>query len=483
VTSPVDTIIAGKYQVKRRLGQGGMGAVYEGVHLEIGKRVAIKVIDPSHAGSAEIAARFKREARAASAVESDCVVQVFDVGHDPIVGLYMVMEYLTGEDLAARIERDKKLDPALAVQIITQAARALAKAHAAGVVHRDLKPANLFLTEREDGSILVKVLDFGISKLIGDTGSAPTGGPPRALTRAGTVIGTAQYMSPEQAQGLSIDHRTDIWSLGAVLYEALAGRSAYPEMATYEQTIIQIVTKQPTPLREVAPWVGEGLAKLVHEAMTPEPDRRLSDCGSFARRLVELAPEAGARPSNVGLPGGSPIVVRPPGSDLGFTSPSPSMQLGATSASGPHPVPAKHGTDEGVAVGSFIKPRPSARLVAGLGLLGAALVGVAIVGVRALRHVEPSPQGIVESNVSLPATPSASPVAAGSSAVDPSPPPAASTPEPAPSSVPAPSATTSAPPKVTQRPHSGPSKSQPTVKTEPSAEPKTIGGAGIVPTY
>src|SRR5689334_409997 len=144
-------MIAGKYVVKRLLGQGGMGAVYEGEHVEIGKRVAIKVIDTRHAAHDELAARFRREARAASAVESDNIVQVFDVGHDPSAGLYMVMEFLTGEDLAQRLERSGPLSVEEALALGTQAARALAKAHAAGVVHRDLKPANLFLVAREEG--------------------------------------------------------------------------------------------------------------------------------------------------------------------------------------------------------------------------------------------------------------------------------------------------------------------------------------------
>jgi serine/threonine protein kinase len=289
--------IAGKYRVKRLIGVGGMGSVYEGEHVEIGKRIAIKVIDPAHAGSEEVAVRFKREARAASRVESENIVQVFDVGNDPSCGLYMVMEYLVGEDLAERLIRENLLDVQLAASIGAQAARALAKAHAAGVVHRDLKPANLFLTTREDGSLQVKILDFGISKLTRDeTGNsfAPTeGGTRRALTRQGIVIGTPQYMSPEQAQGLPLDHRTDVWSLGAVLYEALAGRTAFAEMPTYEQTIIQIVMQRPKALVDVAPWVPADLAAIIHEALTHDVTQRLPDCRVFARRIVEAAPGAG----------------------------------------------------------------------------------------------------------------------------------------------------------------------------------------------
>ena len=142
------TIAGGKYRVRGLLGEGGMGAVFEGEHVDMGKRVAVKVISAEHSGSEEIEARFKREARAASAVQSENILQVFDVGRDPVAGLYMVMELLSGQDLSARLEADKKVPVALAVVIGMQAAKGLAKAHAAGVVHRDLKPANVFLTTR-----------------------------------------------------------------------------------------------------------------------------------------------------------------------------------------------------------------------------------------------------------------------------------------------------------------------------------------------
>jgi serine/threonine protein kinase len=188
----VGTTVAGKYRIRRVVGSGSMGIVCEAEHLEIGKRLAIKVIDTSLAGMSDIAMRFRQEARAASLVESQHIVQVFDVGTDDKLGLYLVMEYLTGEDLAAALARDKRFDVDDAVRIAVQVARGLAKAHEAGVVHRDLKPANIFLTEREDDDPLVKILDFGISKVI-DASRAES---KLKLTRAGTVVGTPQYMSP-----------------------------------------------------------------------------------------------------------------------------------------------------------------------------------------------------------------------------------------------------------------------------------------------
>jgi serine/threonine-protein kinase len=290
--SPEGTLIAGKYLVKRRIGAGGMGAVYEGEHIEIGKRVAIKVIESVHARSAELAARFRREARAASAVESEHIVQVFDVGQDESIGLYMVMELLVGEDLASRLDRAGGRIPIdEAVTLIAQAGRALGKAHAAGVVHRDLKPANLFLTTREDGTTSVKILDFGISKLVRPEASAGGGGKTSLVTREGAVMGTPMYMSPEQAQGLPVDARSDVWSLASVLYEALAGRTAYDARDTYEMMIIQLATQKPRPIEEVAPWVPAPIARLLEKALAHDLEQRTSDAAAFAKSLVAAARE------------------------------------------------------------------------------------------------------------------------------------------------------------------------------------------------
>jgi serine/threonine protein kinase len=380
----VGTTIAGKYLVKRLLGAGGMGAVFEGENVEIGKRVAIKVINASHAGSPEVAERFRREARAASKVESDNIVTVFDVGTDPVVGLYMVMEYLTGEDLAVCLHRDHRIDVPLAVNIGIQAARALAKAHAAGVIHRDLKPANLFLVHRDDGALSVKILDFGISKLTNDARSPRASDAPRALTRAGAVVGTAQYMSPEQAQGLPIDLRTDVWSLGAVLYEILTGQPAYAEMATYEQTIIQIVTRRPVALRDLAPWVPPELAAVVHAALTPEIDARLADCGVLATRLATVGAELGGRPPAMGPPSAPNAIIHPSGADRDAPPKIRAM------------------TNDGVALGSSTRAGPTRGAIVAVAMCVIVLGAAAVAGVRALRPTPPA-SGIAASREPSPA--------------------------------------------------------------------------------
>jgi serine/threonine protein kinase len=291
----VGATVAGKYRIRRVVGAGSMGIVCEAEHLEIGKRVAIKVIDAALAGMSDIALRFRQEARAASLVESHHIVQVFDAGADDKLGLYLVMEYLTGEDLAAVLSREKRLAAETAVRIGVQVARGLSKAHEAGVVHRDLKPANIFLTPREDDEPLVKILDFGISKVI----DASRGESRLKLTRAGTVVGTPQYMSPEQAQGFSVDEKTDVWALGLVLYEMLAGRPAYPELPTYEAFIIHLVSSPPDPLAKVAPWVPKKLADVVHAAIEHDLAKRIPTCAELGRQLLEAQPVPGFR--NTGM--------------------------------------------------------------------------------------------------------------------------------------------------------------------------------------
>lgn len=480
--------IAGKYQIKRLIGAGGMGSVFEGEHVEIGKRVAIKVIDPSHASSSEVAARFRREARAASRVESENIVQVFDVGQDPASGLYMVMEYLTGQDLADRIRADGRLDVALAAKLGVQAARALGKAHAAGVVHRDLKPANLFLTTREDGAVQLKILDFGISKLSRD--DAPPSGPVKpgtkgALTREGVVIGTPQYMSPEQAQGLPVDLRTDVWSLGAVLYEALSGQNAYEDKGTYQQTLILIVTTPPKPLSQVAPWVPAEIAAVIHEALTHDLDRRLPDCTTFARRLeaasaitgetFRTSSPSGDDPASRHSRASTPQVIihaASSGSMSGATKEvmSSTVQGPVPAATATGPFPPK--TTSGVAMGlPRTPPVKPALLAAGallLAVVGFFLMRAVVGGKPGDTAAAPAVQGVAVSTAA--AIPLPAPISSPSSSPSPTPstPPAAPIPTP--------------PPVVASHSHPAP---KPTTKpaTPGASPPGQYGAAGVATSF
>ena len=284
-SSLVGIAIGGKYEIRRVIGAGGMGVVCEAIHTDLGKKVAIKLIDKSMKETQLIVERFKREARALGQIQSEHIVTVFDVGADPRLGLYMVMEILTGEDLQRRLEREKKLEVKTAVMIAHQVARGLAKAHAAGVIHRDLKPANVFLTQRDNGQLLVKLLDFGVSKLLHDE----TGGA--RITGSGAPIGTPLYMCPEQAEGKDdIDGRADVWSLGAVLYEALAGAPPFADRGSYHGTIVGILTSRPKLLHDAAPWVPSELAKAVDAMLVHDRDARIASAETVTQRLLEAYP-------------------------------------------------------------------------------------------------------------------------------------------------------------------------------------------------
>jgi len=286
--------VAGKYELRSLLGAGSMGAVYEGVHLELEKRVAVKVLRAEFCGSPEAVGRFRREARAASAVESEHIAQIFDFGRDERLGLYMVIEYLKGEDLEVRLARQPRIDTGEATTIAIHVARGLCRAHGAGIIHRDLKPANVFLTRRDDGSTLAKILDFGISK-IHVAPQVPSGCVEPTLTQFGTTLGTPQYMSPEQCQaGAGIDGRTDVWSLCAVLYEMLAGEPAVSDVGGVIATMGRIVTKDIPPLGERAPWVPAEIARVVDEGLVRDPKRRLGGAAIMAARLVAACSVAAA---------------------------------------------------------------------------------------------------------------------------------------------------------------------------------------------
>jgi serine/threonine protein kinase len=334
--------IAGKYELGRLLGTGAMGAVYEGVHLELGKRLAIKLIRPEFSDSPEIVGRFRREARVASVIESEHVAQIFDFGRDATLGLYMVIEYLDGEDLEARLARERWVDPVQASAIAWQVARGLCRAHAAGVVHRDLKPANIFLTRRDDGSLLAKVLDFGISKFdegrwVRTPSIAPGAAAPESLTERGTTLGTPQYMSPEQCQGKAeLDGRTDVWALCAVLYEMLAGEALFSSTAGFVQVMQQIVSQDAVPLGRRAPWIPEALARVVDAGLVRKRDARTHDAATLADEILRACPQAGARAlaSEGARPGrlGSPVAAR------------------TTSATAPTDAPPPPSGDDGVEV-------------------------------------------------------------------------------------------------------------------------------------
>jgi serine/threonine protein kinase len=288
-------VVASKYRLTRRLGSGATGEVYECEHLVIGKRLAVKLLRIDVEDAPEIVARFRREARAASAIDSEYIVQVVDFGADREHGFYMVMELLVGEDLEAYLARERRVEPDEATRIAYQIARGLARAHGAGVVHRDLKPANVFLASRGDEEPVCKILDFGISTLAqpqtlpGDHARAFGGAGDAG--RPGVVLGTPQYMSPEQIEACdSLDGRTDVWSLSVLLYEMLAGEPPFGDRPSIVALFADILRRPAPPLLARAPWVPEPLAEVVHAGLERDRDRRIRDALTFSHELARAMP-------------------------------------------------------------------------------------------------------------------------------------------------------------------------------------------------
>src|SRR5580704_356304 len=250
-------VLAGKYRVERVLGEGAMGVVVAAMHVHLGERVALKFLKQELASNQEVVARFLREAQSAVRIKGEHIARVSDVGTLDTGAPYMVMEYLTGSDLGVLLEQRGKLDVAQAVDSVIQACDALAEAHSLGIVHRDLKPSNLFLTKRPDGSALVKVLDFGVAKLLNNDPSKPQ------LTANGAVIGSPVYMSPEQLLGKkTVDARSDVWQLGVILHELLTGECPF-DGRTMADIMLAIGVHPAKPLREVRPDAPPELEALI----------------------------------------------------------------------------------------------------------------------------------------------------------------------------------------------------------------------------
>lgn len=266
-----------------------MGKVFEAVHLGTSRRVAVKVIIAEALKKKETVKRFEREARAAGAIDSQHLVEIIDVGTDPATHRpFMVMELMNGEDAGALVKRVGPLEPDIAMRIVAQAARGLRKAHEFGVIHRDIKPANLFLAEKDDEEILVKILDFGIAKVKMQVSEETTD---TGLTRTGAVMGSPLYMAPEQARGRKkIDHRADLWSLGVVLYQLLAGRTPFHDIRALGELIIAICGEPVPPLQKFAPWVDPAIAHVVHAALQPDPAARFQTADEFITALGPLLP-------------------------------------------------------------------------------------------------------------------------------------------------------------------------------------------------
>jgi serine/threonine protein kinase len=414
-------VLAGKYRVEHVLGVGGMGVVVAATHMHLGQKVALKLMLPEMLARPALAERFGREARAAASLRSAHAAHVFDVGVLDTGVPYMVMEFLEGSDLASILLARGPLPVEMAVDCVLQACDAVAEAHSLGIVHRDLKPGNLFLTRRNDGRALVKVLDFGISK-------QTTTPAELSITRTTEVIGSPNYMSPEQFRAArGVDTRSDIWSLGVILHELLSG--GVPFVAeNFNELVLKVLQEPPLPLSTLTPGATPDLARIVNRCLEKDPAHRFATVAELAAALAPFAP-ADTRE----------LAVR-------IARISRSSDAGGPRGSSTPPTsgPPTHAAASGTAVTVGARTNPSGRgrkaWVAGAALLlaGVAGAGVAIARRSRPHHVDEAPiasQSLPVETDALPHPPS--------SALAPAPPPApapapvaalasASTPEPAP---------------------------------------------------
>jgi serine/threonine protein kinase/class 3 adenylate cyclase len=275
-----ERIIGGKYRLDRELARGGMGAVWVAFDPQLKRRVAVKLMSPDQLASESLRGRFEREAVAIAQLQNPHVIQVYDYGIDGKTP-YIVMELLEGEDLEARLRRQERLPIAAVCTLLTQAAKALGAAHAAGIVHRDLKPANMFLSRADAGEIL-KVLDFGVVAMV--AGLAED----HLVTRAGALIGTPSYMSPEQVRSAKgADHRSDLWSLGVVAYRALTGQLPFIGESLGD-LIIRICTDTPAPPSSILPGLSPDVDRFFEKALARDPAQRWSSAREMASAFAAL---------------------------------------------------------------------------------------------------------------------------------------------------------------------------------------------------
>jgi eukaryotic-like serine/threonine-protein kinase len=282
--SPGD-VLAGKYRVEGTVGKGGMGVVLSAQHLQLGQKVAIKLLLAHPSEREPASTRFLREARAAAGLHSDHVVRIYDLGTLENGVPFMVMELLRGSDLGTLIDTRGPLPINLALEYVLQACDAIAEAHALGIIHRDLKPSNLFLTRRSDGEPLIKVLDFGISKALG-----PDAQLEGDLTATRTVLGSPFYMSPEQVRdSKSVDSRSDVWALGVILQELLTGEPAFCA-DTFPGICAAIVADPPESIRLHRPDVPEEVEAVVRRCLEKNPRDRFQSVPELMRALEALVP-------------------------------------------------------------------------------------------------------------------------------------------------------------------------------------------------
>ncbi|MCP4599038.1 MAG: protein kinase [Proteobacteria bacterium] len=286
-----DDLIDERYRLHERIGEGGMGSVFRATHVLMDKPVAVKLIHGELAHLPEVAKRFEREARSASRLSNPHCITVTDFGRTEYGTLYLVMELLDGESLNARLKREHRLSVEKVFDIAKQILKGLSHAHEAGVVHRDLKPENVMLVDHGDETDFAKVFDFGIAKLASGAGSAEN------LTQSGLIVGTPAYLSPEQALGEDADHRVDLYAVGVMLYEMLAG--VRPFSGESAMDIVSAHLTSPIPPLPEADRFPEGIQEVIERAMAKKPSDRFESAAEFLAALEAIELDTQAKPSPV----------------------------------------------------------------------------------------------------------------------------------------------------------------------------------------
>jgi serine/threonine-protein kinase len=290
-------LLEGKYQIREPIGEGGMGVVYEAEHLALGIVVAIKVLHPAEPGAPHVIERFKVEARSAASIRHPNLVEVTDYGLTPDNRPFFVMEHLSGESLAQRLASENQLSERATVEIADQILSGLATAHRKGVIHRDLKPENVFLARSDVLGETVKLLDFGVARIIGgqepapasnDNGRARTDTDGKPLTQRGIVLGTPGYLSPETAKGAPADNRSDLFSVGVILYEMIVGRAPF-RGDSIEKIVSSTLHDPVLQPRAVRPDLSPPMERLILTALAKNPDDRFQHADEFLRQLSAAA--------------------------------------------------------------------------------------------------------------------------------------------------------------------------------------------------
>jgi serine/threonine protein kinase len=323
-------LIAGKLEVLELLGSGAMGKVFRAHHVALDKPVAIKVLQKMSGAEHQHALRFKAEARAASRLDHPNSVQILDFGEDEKDGLlYIAMEFLEGEDLQSVLAKHRRLEGQRVAWIMAQVCAALGAAHQKGVIHRDMKPGNIMLIKKasEDGAIsdFVKVCDFGLAKILDTSGEDSSSGP---LTKQGAIFGTPAYMSPEQARGEPLDSRTDLYSVGCVMYKMLVGSTPFQsESAT--GVLMKHITEPPVPISKLVPSVDRKLEAVVMRAMEKDKNARFPDARSMRNELRRLLHDYGVDVPSLSASGFSPSLLGAGPGDLSGPEMTPEPALHA----------------------------------------------------------------------------------------------------------------------------------------------------------